>query len=102
MSENSDTVILSACRTPIGSFGGAFKDLSAADLGAVVIREAIARAKVAAADVGDVIVRHAMQAAPHECCGILLGRSGEIIEAVPARNLADDPNRFFIDPADHI
>ena len=35
------TVILSACRTPIGSFGGALKTLSAVDLGAVVIREAI-------------------------------------------------------------
>jgi acetyl-CoA acetyltransferase len=34
-------VILSACRTPIGSFGGVLKDLSAADLGAIVIREAI-------------------------------------------------------------
>ena len=41
-------VILSACRTPIGSFGGVFRDLSAADLGAVVIREAIARAAVEA------------------------------------------------------
>src|SRR6188508_3177484 len=33
----TNAVILSACRTPIGSFGGAFKDLAAADLGAVVI-----------------------------------------------------------------
>ena len=32
-----NTVILSACRTPIGSFGGAFKDLSAVDLGDVVM-----------------------------------------------------------------
>ena len=39
-----NALILSACRTPIGSFGGALKDLSAADLGAIVIREAIARA----------------------------------------------------------
>jgi len=39
-----DALILSACRTPIGSFGGQFKDLSASDLGAVVIREAVARA----------------------------------------------------------
>ena len=39
-----EAVILSACRTPIGSFGGVFKDVSAVDLGAVVIREAIARA----------------------------------------------------------
>ena len=39
-------VILSACRTAIGSFGGALKDVSAADLGATVIREAIVRAGV--------------------------------------------------------
>jgi acetyl-CoA C-acetyltransferase len=51
-----EAVILSACRTPIGSFGGVFKDLSAADLGAIVIREAIARAGIDAKDVGDVIM----------------------------------------------
>ena len=49
-----NAVILSACRTPIGSFGGVFKDLSAVDLGAVAIREAIARAGVDAKDLGDV------------------------------------------------
>jgi acetyl-CoA C-acetyltransferase len=37
-------VIASAVRTPIGSFQGAFSTLSAADLGAVVVREAVARA----------------------------------------------------------
>jgi acetyl-CoA C-acetyltransferase len=47
-------VILSACRTPIGSFGGVLKDLSAADLGAIVIREAIRRADVKAVDLGNV------------------------------------------------
>ncbi len=46
MPDYEPAVILSACRTPIGSFGGALKDLSAADLGAVVIREAICRAGV--------------------------------------------------------
>jgi acetyl-CoA acetyltransferase len=35
MPDYDAAVILSACRTPIGSFGGAFKDLSASDLGAV-------------------------------------------------------------------
>jgi acetyl-CoA C-acetyltransferase len=50
-------VILSACRTPIGSFGGTLKDLSAADLGAIVIREAITRAGVDAAAIGDVEVQ---------------------------------------------
>lgn len=69
-----EAVMLSACRTPIGSFGGVFKDLSAVDLGAVVIREAIARAGVAAKDVGDVMMgcvlrthwsREGEAAAPH-------------------------------------
>jgi acetyl-CoA C-acetyltransferase len=57
-----DTVILSACRTPIGAFGGAFKDLSAVDLAAIVVREAIARAGVAPADVGDVVLGCVLQA----------------------------------------
>ena len=58
----TDAVLLSACRTPIGSFGGAFKDLNAPDLGAIVVREAIARAGVADEDVGDVILGCVLQA----------------------------------------
>ena len=54
-------VILSACRTAIGSFGGALKDRSAAELGAVVVREAAARAGVSPADVGDVILGCVLQ-----------------------------------------
>jgi acetyl-CoA C-acetyltransferase len=46
MDKDFEAVILSACRTPIGAFGGVFKDLSAVDLGTVAIREAIARAGV--------------------------------------------------------
>src|ERR1700745_3199017 len=62
MTQYDPAVILSACRTAIGSFGGALKDLAAADLGAVVIREAIARAGVQASDVGDVIMGCVLQA----------------------------------------
>src|SRR4029453_3320918 len=71
MPDYEPAVILSACRTPIGSFGGALRDLSASDLGAVVIREAICRAGVAAKDLGDVIMGCVLQAgagmnvAPH-------------------------------------
>src|SRR5690348_8993603 len=57
-----NAVILSACRTPIGAFGGALKDVSASDLGAVVIREAIARAHVNPSDVGDVLMGCVLQA----------------------------------------
>jgi len=42
----TDVVISSACRTPIGSFQGALAGLSAAELGAVAIREAVKRAGV--------------------------------------------------------
>src|SRR5919205_253322 len=62
MDKDFEVVILSACRTPIGAFGGVFKDVSAVDLGAVVIREAIARAGVKPADVGDVVMGCVLQA----------------------------------------
>ena len=62
MTDDFETVIVSACRTPIGAFGGALKDLSASELGAIVIREAIARAAVAPADVGDAIMGCVLQA----------------------------------------
>jgi len=50
----------------------------------------------------DAIVKHALAARPRECCGILVGKGDEIVEAVVARNLAGGQNRFFIDPADHV
>jgi len=62
MDKDFEVVILGACRTPIGAFGGALKDLSAVELGAVVIREAIARANVKPADVGDVVMGCVLQA----------------------------------------
>jgi acetyl-CoA C-acetyltransferase len=42
----NDIVIVSACRTPIGSFGGTLSPLSAPQLGALAIREAIRRANI--------------------------------------------------------
>ena len=62
MPDYEPAVILSACRTPIGSFGGALKDVSAVDLGAIVIREAIRRADVKPVDLGDVIMGCVLQA----------------------------------------
>jgi proteasome lid subunit RPN8/RPN11 len=48
------------------------------------------------------MIRHARTCAPDECCGLLLGRDGEIVEVVRARNIAGDPTaRFQIDPVDH-
>jgi acetyl-CoA C-acetyltransferase len=84
-----NAVILSACRTPIGSFGGALKDLSAADLGAVVIREAIARADVSAAEIGDVIMGCVLQAGS----GMNVARQAAIKAGVPVAVPAETVNR---------
>ena len=51
-----DIVIVSAARTPVGSFGGALSPLAAHELGAIAIKEAISRAKINAADVDEVIL----------------------------------------------
>src|SRR5205809_7536923 len=82
-------VILSACRTPIGAFGGAFRDLSAADLGAVVIREAIRRAGIRAGDLGDVIMGCVLQAG----AGMNVARQAAIKAGVPVEVPAETVNR---------
>ena len=50
----------------------------------------------------DEMIAAARAAEPSECCGVLLGTPGKVAEAVPTRNLAGDPNRFLIDPKEHI
>ena len=89
MSEDTDTVILSACRTPIGSFGGVFKDLTAADLGAVVVREAIERSGVKPADVGDVILGCVLQAG----AGMNVARQAALKAGVPVEVPGETVNR---------
>lgn len=57
-----NVVIASAARTPVGSFGGAFKSVSAVDLGVVAAKEAIARAGIKAEDVDEAIIGNVLQA----------------------------------------
>ena len=57
-----DVVIVSGARTPVGRFGGAFKDLLASDLGAVAIRAAVERAGIGPEDVDEVIMGNVLQA----------------------------------------
>ena len=82
-------VILSACRTPIGSFGGVFTDLSAVDLGAIVIREAIRRADVRASDLGDVMMGCVLQAG----AGMNVARQASLKAGVPVEVPAETINR---------
>jgi len=55
------TVIVSAARTPFGKLGGGLSSLSAADLGAIAIREAIDRAKIADDQIDEVIMGMVLQ-----------------------------------------
>src|ERR1044071_4866053 len=84
-----NAVIASACRTPIGAFGGAFKDLSAADLGAIVIREAIKRADVNGADIGDVIMGCVLQAG----AGMNVARQAALKAGLPVEVPGETVNR---------
>jgi len=54
-------VIVGAARTPIGKFLGALSPLSAPELGAIAIREALKRSRVPAEDVNEVIMGHVIQ-----------------------------------------
>ena len=57
-----DVVIVSGARTPVGRFGGAFKDILASDLGAVAIKAAVERAGISPEDVDEVIMGNVLQA----------------------------------------
>jgi len=82
-------VIVSACRTPIGSFGGALKDLSAPDLGAIVVREAVRRAGASVDDVGEVILGCVLQAG----AGMNVARQAALRAGLPVTVPAETVNR---------
>jgi acetyl-CoA C-acetyltransferase len=57
-----DIVIVSAARTAVGKFGGSLAKVSAPDLGAIVIKEVIARAKLTPDQIGEVIMGQVLTA----------------------------------------
>jgi acetyl-CoA C-acetyltransferase len=62
MAALDDVVIISACRTPVGKFQGSFSDLSATQLGAIVIREATKRAKLDPKQIDECIMGNVISA----------------------------------------
>src|SRR5207302_8165210 len=63
MSMSDDVVIVSAARTPVGSFNGAFATMPAHDLGAVAIKAALERAGIEPGRVSEVILGQILTAA---------------------------------------
>ncbi|HKD19104.1 MAG TPA: acetyl-CoA C-acetyltransferase [Thermoanaerobaculia bacterium] len=76
--------VLSAVRTPIGKFGGAFASLTAAELGGAAARAAIERSGLPAAAVDETIVGHARQAGGGPNTARQVSRRAGVPDAVPA------------------
>jgi len=73
------SVIVAGARTPIGKFAGGFKELKAVDLGAVAIREAVARSGVDGASIDYVIMGQVLQAG----AGQITARQASIAAGLP-------------------
>src|SRR3954468_12638953 len=86
----SDIVIVSAARTPVGSFNGALSGLPAHELGKLAIQAAVARAGIAAADVDEVIMGQVLQAGQ----GQGPARQAAINAGVPAESPAWSLNQL--------
>ena len=62
MAANDEVVIISGCRTPVGKFQGSLSDLSATQLGAIVVREAVKRANLDPKQVDECIMGNVVSA----------------------------------------
>lgn len=80
-------VIASAVRTPIGSFLGALKDVSATDLGALVIKEAVRRANLSGSEVDEVIMGNVLQAGLGQNPARQASMKAGLSEKVPAMTI---------------
>lgn len=80
-------VIASAVRTPVGSFGGAFKNVSAVELGVTAAKEALNRAGVKAEDVQEVIVGNVLQAGLGQNVARQVSLGAGILDVVPAMTI---------------
>ena len=84
-----EVVIVSGVRTPVGSYGGSLKGVSAIDLGAMVVKEAVNRAGIKPADVNEVIVGQVGQIAE---CGFV-ARAISLKAGMPNEATAYSVNR---------
>ena len=79
-----EVVILSARRTPIGKYGGSFKDIHPAELGAVAARAAVSDAGLSAAQIDEVIIGHGRQAGSGPNPARQVGRRAGVPNEAPA------------------
>src|SRR3954468_17745043 len=84
---SADVVVLSAARTPIGRYGGSFKDIHPAELGAVAARAAIERAGLTPSDIDEVLMGHGRQAGSGPNPGRQVGYRAGVPVTAPAQTI---------------
>ncbi|MBU6513031.1 MAG: acetyl-CoA C-acetyltransferase [Betaproteobacteria bacterium] len=84
---SEDIVIVSAVRTGVGKFGGSLAKISAAELGALVVREAVARAGIEPGAVSEVILGQVLQAGCGQNPARQASIKGGLPDSVPAMTI---------------
>ena len=82
-----EVAIVSPVRTAVGNFGGGMRDVSAAELGSIVIKEALSRAGLDAEKVDDVILGHGYPSGENPAIGRLVSLKAGLPIEVPGYQL---------------
>lgn len=83
----NDVVIVEACRTAVGSFGGSLKPLNAADLAESVMKGVLDRSGISGEMLDEVIMGHCRQSSDHSNTARYAALKAGIPEAVPANTV---------------
>ena len=86
-----EVFVVSAVRTAIGTFGGSLKDVAPTELGALVVKESLARAGVEGKDVGHVVFGHVVNTEPKD---MYLSRVAALNGGCPKETPAMNVNRL--------
>ncbi|WP_321933248.1 MULTISPECIES: beta-ketothiolase BktB [unclassified Paraburkholderia] len=86
-----EVVVVGGVRTAIGKFGGSLKDVPPTELGAIVVRELLARSHVEAKDVGHVVFGNVIATEPRD---FYLSRVAAINAGIPESTPAFNVNRL--------
>lgn len=91
MSSKPEVVVVSAVRTAIGSYGGALKDFSPSQMGAIVVREAIERAGIEAERIGHLVCGNVIHGEPRD---MYVSRAIALDAGMPRESCALTLNRL--------